>query len=78
LSVRTQSLIQKHESLKNIIAIIGENELSPQDRKDFAQARELIQFFNQDMYVTEEIMGKKGSFVGREDMLKGVEDILLK
>jgi F-type H+-transporting ATPase subunit beta len=78
LSVRTQSLIQKHESLKNIIAIIGENELSPQDRKDFAQARELIQFFNQDMYVTEEIMVKKGSFVGREDMLKGVEDILLK
>jgi F-type H+-transporting ATPase subunit beta len=77
LSVRVQSLIQKHESLKSIIAIIGENELSPQDREDFAQARALIEFFNQDMYVTEEIMGKKGTFVGREDMLKGVEDILL-
>jgi F-type H+-transporting ATPase subunit beta len=78
LSVRVQQLIQKHESLKSIIAIIGENELSPQDRSDFAKARELIQFFNQDMYVTEALMNKKGSFVGREDMLKGVEDILNK
>jgi F-type H+-transporting ATPase subunit beta len=78
LSVRVQQLIQKHESLKSIIAIIGENELSPQDRGDFAKARDLIQFFNQDMYVTEEIMNKKGVFVGREEMLKGVEEILNK
>jgi F-type H+-transporting ATPase subunit beta len=78
LSVRVQQLIQKHESLKSIIAIIGENELSPQDRNDFAKARDLIQFFNQDMYVTEEIMNKKGTFVSREDTLKGVEDILNK
>jgi F-type H+-transporting ATPase subunit beta len=78
LSVRVQQLIQKHESLKSIIAIIGENELSPQDRGDFAKARDLIQLFNQDMYVTEDIMNKKGVFVGREEMLKGVEDILNK
>jgi F-type H+/Na+-transporting ATPase subunit beta len=78
LSVRAQALIQKHESLKNIIAIIGENELSPQDRSDFAKARNLIQYFNQDMYVTEEIMGKEGTFVGRDEMLNGVEAILNK
>jgi F-type H+-transporting ATPase subunit beta len=78
LSVRVQQLIQKHESLKSIIAIIGENELSPQDRGDFAKARNLIQFFNQDMFVTEEIMNKKGSLFSREDTLKGVEDILNK
>ena len=78
LSVQAQALIQKHEQLKNIIAIIGENELSPSDRNDFAKARDLIQFFNQDMYVTEELLGKSGMFVGREDMLKGVEAILAK
>jgi F-type H+-transporting ATPase subunit beta len=78
LSVRVQQLIQKHESLKSIIAIIGENELSPKDRSDFAKARELIQFFNQDMFVTEEIMNKKGNSFSREDTLKGVEDILNK
>jgi F-type H+-transporting ATPase subunit beta len=78
LSVRVQGLLQKHESLKNIIAIIGENELSPSDRTDYAKAKELIQFFSQDMYVTEEFMGKEGMFVGREEMLKGVENILNK
>jgi F-type H+-transporting ATPase subunit beta len=78
LSVRVQALIQKHESLKNIIAIIGENELSPADRTDYAKAKDLILFFNQDMYVTEEFMGKEGVFVGREEMLKGVEEILNK
>jgi F-type H+-transporting ATPase subunit beta len=78
LSVRVQQLIQKHESLKSIIAIIGENELSPKDRSDFAKARELIQFFSQDMFVTEEIMNKKGNTFSREDTLKGVEEILNK
>jgi F-type H+-transporting ATPase subunit beta len=78
LSVKVQALVQKHEQLKNIIAIIGENELSPADRSDFAKARELIEFFNQDMYVTEELLGKTGQFVSREDMLDGVEAILIK
>ena len=58
LSVRVQALLQKHETLKNIIAIIGENELSPTDRGDFAKARELITFFSQDMFVAESIAGK--------------------
>jgi F-type H+-transporting ATPase subunit beta len=78
LSVRVQGLMQKHESLKNIIAIIGENELSAEDRGEFAKARELIQFFNQDMYVAEGMVGKKGVFVPREEMLKGVEEIILR
>jgi len=78
LSVRVQELVQKHESLKNIIAIIGENELSPTDRNDFAKARELIQYFHQDMYVAEEYMAKKGVYVARDEMLKGVEAILNK
>lgn len=78
LSVRVQALIQKHESLRNIIAIIGENELAPADRADFAKARELIQYFSQDMYVAEEYMGKKGVFVPRDEMLREVEAILNK
>ena len=77
LSVKVQSLLQKYESLKGIIAIIGENELSPQDRHDFATARKLIEFFSQNMAVTEQLTGKKGEFVGREDTLKGVESILV-
>ncbi len=77
LSVQVQSLLQKYESLKGIIAIIGENELSPEDRADFAKAKALVQFFTQKMFVTEKMLGVPGEYVKREDMLNGVEEILL-
>jgi len=76
LSVQVQALLQKHESLKNIIAIIGENELSPADRSDFAKARQLINFFSQQLFVTEQFTGRTGEFVKREATLKRVETIL--
>lgn len=77
LSVQVQSLLQKYESLKGIIAIIGENELSPEDRADFAKAKKLIQFFTQKMFVTEKMLGIPGEYVKRDDMLNGVEEILV-
>jgi F-type H+-transporting ATPase subunit beta len=76
LSVRVQALLQKHESLKNIIAIIGESELSPADRGDFAKAKKLIQYFSQNMFVSEPFTNKKGEFSSREETLKGIEQIL--
>ncbi|HEX5395311.1 MAG TPA: F0F1 ATP synthase subunit beta [Candidatus Saccharimonadales bacterium] len=76
LSVRVQALLQKHESLKNIIAIIGENELSPADRADFAKAKELIMFFSQNLSVVEAFTNRQGEFISREETLKGVERIL--
>ncbi|HEU5004465.1 MAG TPA: F0F1 ATP synthase subunit beta [Candidatus Saccharimonadales bacterium] len=76
LSVKVQALVQKHESLKSIIAIIGENELSPADRADFAKAKQLIEFFSQNMFVTEYMSDKKGEYFTREDTLKGVESII--
>lgn len=77
LSVQVQALLQKYESLKSIIAIIGENELSPTDRADYAKAKKLVNYFSQDMFVMEELNGKKGEFVSREQMLKGVEEIIV-
>lgn len=77
LSVRVQAVLQKYESLKNIIAIIGENELSPADRAEYATAQKLINFFSQDMHVTEDLNGKPGQFITREETLKGVEEILI-
>jgi F-type H+-transporting ATPase subunit beta len=76
LSVRVQALLQKHESLKSIIAIIGENELSPKDRDEFSKASKLIKFFSQRMFVTESLTGIKGEYITREQTLKGIEDIL--
>lgn len=77
LSVQVQALLQKYETLKPIIAIIGENELSPTDRQDYAKATKLVNYFSQNMFVMEEFNGRQGEFVRREDMLKGVEEIIV-
>lgn len=77
LSVQVQALLQKYETLKPIIAIIGENELSPADRADYAKSKKLIEYFSQNMYVMEDLNGLQGEFIGREDMLKGVEEIIV-
>lgn len=76
LSVRVQGLLQKYESLKSIIAIIGENELSPVDRADYAKAKKLITYFSQSMFVTEKLNGVPGEFFTREQTLQGVEEII--
>lgn len=76
LSVRVQALLQKYESLKNIIAIIGENELSPSDRADYAKAKKLIQYFSQSMFVTEKLNGIPGEFFTRDQTLQGIEEIV--
>jgi len=77
LSVQVQALLQKHESLKGIIAIIGESELSPADRADYAKAKKLIEFFSQSLHVTENLNGVKGQSFTREETLAGIEEILV-
>jgi F-type H+-transporting ATPase subunit beta len=76
LAGRVQSIMQKYDSLKNIIAIVGENELSPADRADYQNAKKLIQFFSQDFAVAEHLTGKPGEYFSLEQTLKGIEDIL--
>lgn len=78
LSVEVGKILQKYESLKSIIAIIGENELSPGDRTEFRKAKELIQYFNQNFFVSEAMMHKKGEYFTREQNLQGIEQILAK
>lgn len=77
LSIQVQALLQKYESLKGIIAIIGENELSPEDRADFAKARKLIEYFTQKMFVMTKMNGIPGEFIKREDLLTQVEEIIV-
>lgn len=76
LSIRVQALLQKYESLRDIIAIIGENELSAEDRSDYARAKKLIQFFSQPMHVMESQSAIKGESWTREQTLDGVEEII--
>lgn len=77
LSVQVQALLQKYESLKGIIAIIGENELSPVDRADYAKAKKLIANFTQNMHVMTKHNGIPGEFFSREETLKSIEEIVV-
>lgn len=76
LSVQVQALLQKYESLKSIIAIIGENELSPSDRADYAKAKKLIDNFTQNMNVMTKHTGVEGDFFTREQTLQSIEEII--
>ncbi len=76
LSVQVQALLQKYESLKGIIAIIGENELSASDRADYAKAKKLILNFTQNMNVMTKHTGVPGDFFTREQTLQSIEEIV--
>jgi F-type H+-transporting ATPase subunit beta len=76
LSVRVQSLLQKYESLKSIIAIIGEGELSAADRADYAKAKKLITNFTQNMNVMTKHNGVPGDFFTREQTIQSIEEIV--
>lgn len=76
LAGRVQAIMQKYDSLKNIIAIVGENELSPVDRADYQNAKKLITFFNQDFSVAEKFSGRPGEYFTLEQTLNGIEAIL--
>lgn len=76
LNVQVQGLLQKHQSLKSIIAIIGENELSPADRSDYAKAKKLIANFSQNFFVAEKLNGIPGEFLTRDQTLKSIEEII--
>lgn len=76
LSVQVQSLLQKYESLKSIIAIIGENELSAADRADYAKAKKLILNFSQNINVMTKHNGVPGDFYTREQTLTSIEEIV--
>ena len=76
LAGRVQAIMQKYDSLKNIIAIVGENELSPIDRADYQKAKKLIQFFSQNFTVAEHLSGQPGEYFTLEQTLKGIEEIV--
>lgn len=76
LASKVQSIMQKYNSLKNIIAIVGENELSPADRQDYQDAQKLVNFFSQDFSVAERFNGRKGEYYKIEQTLDGIEEII--
>ena len=71
-----QEILQKYSSLQDIIAILGMDELSDDDRMVVSRARKIQKILSQPFHVAEVFTGKKGRFVNLEDTVKGFKGIL--
>lgn len=73
---RVQSVLQRYKDLQDIIAILGIDELSPEDKLTVARARKIQKFLSQPFHVAEVFTGFKGKYVKTEDCVKGFKKIL--
>ena len=71
-----QAVLQKYSELKDIIAILGENELSDEDRLVINRARKIQNFLTQPLFVAEKFSGSKGKYVPVDETIKGFAAIL--
>ncbi len=71
-----QRILQTYKSLQDIIAILGMDELSEEDKLTVARARKIQRFLSQPFHVAEVFTGSPGKFVGLEDTIKGFQAIV--
>jgi len=71
-----QKILQKYKDLQDIIAILGMDELSDEDKKTVSRARKIQKFLSQPFFVAEQFTGKSGMYVKREDTVKSFGEIL--
>jgi len=71
-----QEVLQKYKDLQDIIAILGMDELSDDDKKTVARARRMQRFLSQPFFVAEQFTGMEGRYVSLEDTISGFEAIL--
>jgi len=72
----TQKLLQDYKGLQDIIAILGMDELSEDDKLTVARARKAQRFMSQPFHVAEVFTGRSGRFVKLEDTISGFKEIL--
>src|SRR5208283_4868265 len=72
---RVQEILQKYKELQDIIAILGLDELSAEDRLTVERARKIQKFLSQPFFVAEQFTGIKGKYVKIEDTIRGFREI---
>merc|ERR1712038_1068865 len=72
----TQKLLQDYKGLQDIIAILGMDELSEDDKLTVARARKVQKFMSQPFHVAEVFTGTAGKFVSLEDSIQGFKEII--
>ena len=73
---QVKAVLQDYESLKDIIAILGVDELSDEQRLTVSRARKLEKYLTQPMFVAQRFTGKPGKYVKIEDTVEGCQAIL--
>ena len=76
IAQEVRQTLAQYEQLKDIIAMLGLEQLSPEDRNVVARARRLERFLTQPFFTTEQFTGLEGKLVSREESLDGCERIL--
>jgi F-type H+-transporting ATPase subunit beta len=71
-----QRVLQRYRDLQDIIAILGIDELSDEDKLTVARARRIQQFLSQPMFVAEQFTGREGRYVSIQETVRGFGEIL--
>lgn len=71
-----QKVLQRYKDLQDIIAILGMEELSDEDKRTVSRARKIQKFLSQPFFVAEQFTGTPGAYVSLEDTISGFEKIL--
>jgi F-type H+-transporting ATPase subunit beta len=71
-----KSILQRYKDLQDIIAILGIEELSDEDKLTVARARKIQKFLSQPFFVAEQFTGLKGKYVKIEDTIRGFKEIV--
>ena len=74
-AMRVKAILQKYKELQDIIAILGMDELSDEDKLIVARARKIQRFLSQPFFVAEQFTGMAGKYVKLEDSIKGFSEI---
>src|SRR4051812_34626738 len=75
-ATRVQEILQRYKDLQDIIAILGIDELSDEDKLTVSRARKIERFFSQPFFVAEPFTGTAGAYVKLEDTIRGFSEIL--
>ena len=71
-----QQILQRYKDLQDIIAILGMDELTDEDKLIVARARKIERFLSQPFFVAEQFTGTPGEYVKLEDTIKGFREII--
>jgi F-type H+/Na+-transporting ATPase subunit beta len=76
VATRVQEILQRYKDLQDIIAILGIDELSDEDKLTVSRARRIQRFLSQPNFVAEQFTGQEGRYVKLEDTVKGFQEII--